>query len=223
MNLLVADDFRYHLGTSGNGVLRRAREWVILVSGALSVQGTATAEIQGRWVGEIVAAEQTSSGLVAVDETIDSSAAIAELRRRSGLTWEQLARLFGVARRSVHFWVSGKPMNAANEERLGRLLAVVRNIDRGNARATRSVIVTALPDGLIPFDLLVKDEFDEVMGRLGTGPQSYMPTLTPLSVAAQAARMPPSPDEYVGALQDTVHHEVGRSRTARAVRTNSKR
>jgi DNA-binding transcriptional regulator YiaG len=226
MNVVVGD-FRHQVmpqGTSGNGALQWARDLVIRVSGALSVQGTSSAaENQTQWVGEITALERTNSGFAAVADTIDPGAAIAELRRRSGLTWEQLARLFDVDRRSVHFWASGKPMNAANEERLGRLLAVVRHIDRDNARATRAIIVSALPDGVIPFDLLVMGAFDEVMERIGAGLQSHMPTLTPLSAAARAARIPSSPDERVGALQDTVHHEVGRSRTARAVRTSSKR
>jgi DNA-binding transcriptional regulator YiaG len=226
MTLLVVDEFRQPLaplGTSADGVLQKARDWVISVGGTLAVQGTSAAEIQRRSAREIVATEQTNSGLVTVEDETLPSTAIVELRRRSGLTWEQLSRLFGVARRSVHFWSSGKPMNAANEERLGRLLAVVRYIDRGSARATRTAIVTALPDGVIPFDLLLKDAFDDVIERLGAGPGSTVPTLPQLSIAAKAARLPLPPDERVGALQDTVHHEVGNSRASRAARIKSDR
>lgn len=225
MNLVVDELQRpiVPLGTSADGALRWARDRVISVGGALTVQGTSAAELQRRWPSQILATEQTNSGLAAVEDEIPPSAAISELRRRSGLTWEQLARLFGVARRSVHFWASGKPMNAANEQRLGRLLAVVRYIDRGSARATRAAIVTASPDGVIPFDLLVKDAFDDVTERLGAGPGRVIPTLPPLSVTARMERMPPAPEERVGALQDTVHHESGRSRAGRAARTKSKR
>jgi DNA-binding transcriptional regulator YiaG len=41
--------------------------------------------------------------------------AVNELRKLSGLTWEQLATLFNVSRRSVHFWASGQSLTSANE------------------------------------------------------------------------------------------------------------
>lgn len=227
MSLQVVDSLRHPtvpFGTSSYGVLQRAPYWEIFhISGTLTIQGTTSVETQGQWAKDAAAAEQTNSGLGAINATTTPSTAIAELRRRSGLTWDQLARLFGVARRSVHFWVSGKALNAANEERLGRVLAVVRYVDRGNAQATRAALMTAQSDGVIPFDLLAKDEFDEVMKRLGTGSQRSMLTLGPLSAAARAARMPPPPDERVGAFHDSVHREVGRFRVARTVKVKSKR
>ena len=67
-------------------------------------------------------------------------AAVSEFRRLAGLTWEQLARVFGVARRSLHFWASGPPINAGNEEHLRRLLAVLRQADRA---VTGSVTVSS--------------------------------------------------------------------------------
>ena len=84
----------------------------------------------------------------------EAGAVIGELRRLSGLTWDQLARLFGVSRRSVHFWASGKPMAPSNEEHLRRLLAVVRKVDRGSARANRAILLGADEDGISLFDLL---------------------------------------------------------------------
>ena len=227
MSLQVVDSLHHPsvlFGTSSYGTLQRAPDWEIFrIGGTLTVQGTTSTETQVQWTKELAAAEQTSSGLVAIDATTTPSAAIAELRRRSGLTWDQLARLFGVARRSVHFWASGKALNAANEERLGRVLAVVRYVDRGTAQATRAALMTVPNDGAIPFDLLAKDEFDEVMKRLGAGPQRSMPALVPLSAAARAARMPPPPDERVGALHDSVHRDVGKSRVVRTVKVKSKR
>ena len=40
------------------------------------------------------------------------------LHEASGLTWDQLGRLFGVSRRSVHHWTNGARMNAHNAETL---------------------------------------------------------------------------------------------------------
>ncbi len=96
---------------------------------------------------------------------------------------------------------------------------MIRYVDRGSAQANRAALMTPMSDGVIPFDLLAKDQFDEVMQRLGPGPQRSMPELAPLSAAARAERMPPSPEERVGALHDTVHREVERSRVARTVRS----
>lgn len=226
MTLQVFDNLQHStvlFGTSSYGALQPARDWKVFHIGPLTTQGTTSAGAQGQLTKEFAAAEQTNSGLVAIDATTMPSATIAELRRRSGLTWDQVARLFGVARRSVHFWASGKALNAANEERLGRMLAVVRYVDRGTAQATRAALMAAQNDGVIPFDLLANDEFDDVMERLGAGPQRSMPALVPLSAAARAARMPPPPDERVGALHDSVHREVGKSRVVRTVKVKSER
>ena len=225
MNLLAIGNSRHQFAsirTSGDGTLQEARDWVIHIGGALSVQGTTATESQTLWWGEMAAAEQTNSGLAAIDDTRQPSGAIAELRRRSGLTWDQIACLFHVARRSVHFWVSGKPMNAANEERLSRLLGIVRHIDRGSPRDTRAAIMNVLPDGAIPFDLLVSNEFDEVKMRLGAGQENAATALIPLSPSAHAARIPQPPEEHADALQDTVHYEETRSRAARSARTKGK-
>lgn len=50
------------------------------------------------------------------------------LRTLSGLTTDQVARLMSVSRRSIHNWISGSLMSSANEERLSRLVAVIRSI-----------------------------------------------------------------------------------------------
>jgi hypothetical protein len=47
------------------------------------------------------------------------------LHEQSGLTWDQLGRLFGVSRRTVHLWASGSGMNAANAETLFALVNLV--------------------------------------------------------------------------------------------------
>lgn len=179
MSLLVIDDVRYRvasLGTSGDGALQQIHDWMLLrIGGDLALQDTTSSATPSRWTRALAAAQQTNSGSAAIPATTTPSRAIVELRRRSGLTWEQLARLFGVAPRSVHFWASGKPLNAAHEERLGRVLAIIRQIDQGQARATRAALMTASSDGVIPFDLLMTDRFAEVTGRLGASPPRPIP------------------------------------------------
>lgn len=158
----------------------------------------------------------TTSG-TGVVEVGNSSAALSELRRRSGFTWDQLSRLFGVSRRSVHFWISGKPMTPANEEHLQRLLGVMRSVDRGSPDATRSALFEVGADGVAPFNLLVGRQYQLAQLLLGTPtaigviPRRQLPGVL-------AARSPLPPDQLVGALQDRVHTERGVARPAASVK-----
>jgi DNA-binding transcriptional regulator YiaG len=208
---------------------RLPRLSVIVVSGALCVSGTSSAEPNRLWDAPYIHEyDATASGEDRV-ESIDDDAghrdatreAVAELRRISGLTWEQLGQLFAVSRRSVHFWASGKPLNADNEKRLLQVLDIVRTADRGDARSTRSALLD-VHDGVSAFDLLVDERFDEARARLGVGAGRPRPVLGELSAEAKAARAPLRPEELVGALQDRVHKDPGHARPARTVR-NSRR
>ena len=57
-----------------------------------------------------------------------SAQLVRRLREQSGLTWDQLGRLFGVSRRAVHLWASGGRLNATNFELLGHLLTVIEQL-----------------------------------------------------------------------------------------------
>lgn len=150
-------------------------------------------------------------------ETEATRRAVSELRRISGLTWEQLAGLFGVSRRSVHFWASGRPLNATNHERLMRVLDVVRHADRGTARSTRAALLDAR-GGSTALEMLADQQFQEARIALGQGRPRLVPALTPLSEAARTARKPLPPDELYDAKSDRVHQEPGRGRAARTAR-----
>ena len=224
MNLQVVNRFydpTAPLPTNGGDAFQQVRDWVIRIGGVLTPPGTST-EIQSLLARDLVAEGQTNSGLVVGNIGTKPSSAIAELRRRSGLTWDQLAHLFGVTRRSVHFWASGQALNPVNEERLNRILAVIQYIDRGSAQATRSALMIALNDGVIPLDLLKMGKFGKVKELLGAGPQRSIPSRTPLSVAARALRKPLPPEERVGALHDTIHREVGNYRAAKTGKVKNK-
>jgi DNA-binding transcriptional regulator YiaG len=162
------------------------------------------------------AADQTTAGTSAPAEA-SAGAAIGELRRLSGLTWDQTARLFNVSRRALHFWASGKPMTPSNEERLQRLLGVVRNIDRGSASANRAMLLGVLEDGSLPLDLLAAGDYKRVLSLLGQGTGHWI-SPPRLSEETRAARSKQSPEELASALQDRIHHDRGTARAAMSVR-----
>ena len=211
--------------TGRAGIWDRPSRSVIMVSGVLSVAGTSSAEPTAIWEEPYTrVSAPTASGLsrdaVATPMEIETEAtrkAVSELRRISGLTWEQLAGLFGVSRRSVHFWASGKPLNATNHDRLMRVLDVVRYADRGTARSTRAALLDAR-QGTTAFEMLADQRFRGARRALGRGRERIVPALAPLSEAAQTARKPLPPDELYDAKSDRVHQEPGRARAARTVR-----
>jgi len=234
MNLQTIDSSGplYEVTTSASifGRERLPRLSVIVVSGALSVSGTSSAEPNRVWEAPYVHEyDATASGEGWVEPEREGAEqqheatreAVSELRRISGLTWEQLGQLFAVSRRSVHFWASGKSLNAENETRLLQVLDVVRTADRGDARSTRSALLD-VHDGTSAFDLLVEGRFDEARARLGVGAGRPRPVLGELSAEAKAARAPLPPEELVEAQHDRVHRDPGRARAARTVR-NSRR
>lgn len=85
------------------------------------------------------------------------------IKRGTGFTWDQLARVFGVQRRSLHLWVKGARMNANNAERLEQVAAVVRLLDTGDPDRTRSALLRPRTDGNSTFDLLCAGRYREAL------------------------------------------------------------
>jgi len=77
---------------------------------------------------------------------------LVSLHRMSGLTWEQIARLFNVSRRSVHLWLTGGGMSAANEERLISLEAMVDGLPAMTPEARRHQLLQPDESGRSLFD-----------------------------------------------------------------------
>jgi hypothetical protein len=184
---------------------------VIILSTSLVVSSTnamgATADVPLNV--RRLASCRTNSGSILEDAAPERSLAdaVMEVRRRGGLTWEQLASLFAVDRRSVHLWASGRPLNATNAERLNRVLAILRRADRGSASATKAWLLAPTSNGVLPLDLLREGRFDEVMIPAAV-PPPVRPS--PLSDAAKKARAPLPPEELVATRDDRVHVEKGK-------------
>ncbi len=236
-----ADGFGVSGDTCTTSALISGRERVrrlpaIALSGALSVWGTSSTANEGGWVqpnpeGIGTPRQATQAASAHASATQDREAigtqreatrkGLTELRRISGLSWEQLGQLFAVPRRSVQFWASGRPLDAVHEERLLRLLGVVRTVDRGDTPATRSALVDA-SDGTSVFELLVEGRLDEARARLGVGAKRRSVVLGELSAEAKAARAPLRPEELIEARHDRVHQDPGGVHATSTVR-NSRR
>lgn len=116
----------------------------------------------------------------AVPDRLTQAAEVKWLHEASGLTWEQIGRLFGVSRRAIHLWANGSRMNSANAERLGRLVAHVRELP-GSPDERRAALLSRAPGGL--------SFVDQVRAQNGAADRDITGT-------------PFGPDELLGARHD---------------------
>lgn len=84
------------------------------------------------------------------------------IKAHSGLTWDQLGKVFGVSRRAVHMWANGGRLNESNARRLRTFAAIVRRLEsETTAGATPEVIRARLlqveADGLSIVDRLRRE------------------------------------------------------------------
>lgn len=135
--------------------------------------------------------------------TAESTAeAVLEIRRLSGLTWEELGDLFDVSRRSIHHWASGRPVSAKHDKMIRQMLAAIRYLDRGDRADTRALLLAVdHATEVSVLDLLKDGRFDEAMGRVegGRAPEHRR---VPLSREAWDARRQQAPALLLEAEQE---------------------
>lgn len=92
-----------------------------------TVQPAETVPLEVQTVTPQLRAQASMARLGTREETsaVSTASSVAQLRSQAALTWEQLGRLFGVSRRAVHLWASGKRMNAHNVELLRELQRLI--------------------------------------------------------------------------------------------------
>lgn len=77
---------------------------------------------------------------------------VQELHRMSGLTWQQLAHLFGVSRRALHAWAAGGRMNAFHAERLSELARLINDLPGEKPEQKRAALFAPGHDGRSAFE-----------------------------------------------------------------------
>jgi len=160
-------------------------------------------------------AERTDAGQARKEET-EHAVGVSELRRLSGLTWDQVASLFDVSRRAVHHWASGKPMTAEHEVHLQRILASLRTLHHGSAQPNRQMLfASAGPGGASIFDLLRERKYEQVVEVVGP-PQAGPPVGSQLVVSAD--RLPPKPEQLISTVDEAFDIKPSPRKRARAVR-----
>lgn len=139
------------ISVQGRGPIRKA----ISIGFAAAAFGTTGSALVGPSPTFLFFDGATSAGQVVAHlrperPGVKTAAQIAELKDITGLTWDQVSRMFGVDRRSVHYWAQGATMNAANTENLGLVLAQMRQISSVCGAApevVRGVLLSVGTDG----------------------------------------------------------------------------
>lgn len=83
-----------------------------------------------------------------------------ELRRRSGLTNEEIAPLAGVSRRSFQAWLAGGSISARKEMRLRHLVGALTEIGDLEPQAMRARLLDKNRGSVRPYDLLAEGRFN---------------------------------------------------------------
>ena len=145
----------------------------LLIASNLPGPVTANTYAQGSvamWTSITQCAERTAAGPIGQIDFMPAEStaeAIMEIRRLSGLTWEELGDLFDVSRRSIHHWANGRPAAARHDQMIRRMLAAVRHLDRGDRTRTRAFLLAVdKASGVSTFDLLRHGGYDEVIARV---------------------------------------------------------
>jgi hypothetical protein len=115
---------------------------------------------------------------------------VAWIKEHSGLTWDQLGKVFGVSRRAVHMWANGGRLNESNARRLRAFSAIIRDVEAETLRPTPEVVRARLlqieSDGLSIIDRLRRER--------STGPTWGAPF---------------GPERLVGATREPLRTRVG--------------
>jgi transcriptional regulator with XRE-family HTH domain len=220
MSILLRENPQQMSSTSALGSIRHPK--ISFIGSRTSIVSSGTTASRVAIDQDLLATiEMTTSGITLPSTSYPEGTqkALGELRRLSGLTWEQLAKVFNVSRRSLHFWASGKPLSSSSEEQLNRILGAIKYIDRGSASLNRSLLLKPDANGNPFIDLLIAGKYEEFKQIVGAGNGPQKPQLGSLSEDVYTARMPQNPAVLVDAFQDPVHRDVGKSRPARAARS----
>ena len=133
---------------------------IFLAAGALL--GTGSNVVSNHEIARAFITQKVSTGTIAsytadpvgdpfeVGISISNSTAksVHDLQIRSGLTWNEFARAFGVSRRTAHNWASGKRLSERNTQRLEQFAQLLYKVKGSTPPDTRSLLTAPQAAGV---------------------------------------------------------------------------
>jgi len=140
--------------------------------------------------------------------------ALQEIKSTTGLTWQQLAKVFWVSQRSLHLWMDGEAMDSLHQERLYRVLIAIRRLPFPESFQNRAFLFSPQANRTIPFDLLASGDDDAFVAcALGAPARPIAGTAVPID-----DRRPLPPAIVMDARQDNLHVDLAGRHTVKAVK-----
>jgi hypothetical protein len=136
------------------------------------------------------------------------SGAIWDLRRHSGLRWQELADALSVSRRAVHHWAKGGHVSAVHAQLIQDLATLVAQYEETAPDATRARLLAPTQTGPAPLAAF----------RARSGPRRSVP-LSTLSVADLLSDEPleePPPTQPPGRRSRLAPRPLGPGRSSNA-------
>lgn len=82
---------------------------------------------------------------------------LSRIKEASGLTWEEIAKILGTTRRTIHSWVAGSTVRTTNAQRVHALYnAMVQTIGDQSPVEARTHLITPDEDGNIQANLIAR-------------------------------------------------------------------
>ncbi len=144
--------------------------------------------------------------------------AIMEIRRLSGLTWQELSSLFNVSHQIFNQWANGKPLPAGQNYKVGRMLRIVRSVYQGSQSETRANLLKVNEEtGKSLYHLIQQNSFDEIMDIIDNSDvrRTGRTYIVHTSEEEQNRRKPPPPWLFLESEPGILKTKVGRVRRVR--------
>lgn len=128
----VAANVREHRGKSLAAL-------TLFILGPLTAStGQATSLTGSEWTQSTLSGARAALGPLALRRPDQE---LADIKRLSGLTWDQIAECLGVDRRSLHHWMKGQPVATENEKRLRGMATLVRRMPASAPADARALMM----------------------------------------------------------------------------------
>ncbi len=75
----------------------------------------------------------------------ESQEHLKRLRSKYGLTWQEVANIFGVSRRTIHNWLNGTPINERVKSRIAKADVLLGFYLHETREATRIALMQTIP------------------------------------------------------------------------------
>jgi hypothetical protein len=83
----------------------------------------------------------------------DAARLLGAIRMSTGLPWTTVARMLGVDRRTLYFWLEGRRISIENRRQLDALAAHVARLDRGSPSVTAAAVLDSWPSVHTPVEV----------------------------------------------------------------------